>query len=160
MGPGTASRFRAVLELAGGITLAAALGMSMLVQVRVWRAVRSDGDNDEHDDFKIRMEQRRQQEIEHTLERQKVIVAKLVEARTVLSKEKEDVKAMHDHATESEENVDSFLDDLQSRNHEGKIDNPLQASANDDEDSVGDDRLSSSSEVAVRSASSGEVDAE
>ena len=86
-----------MLELAGGITLAAALGMSMLVQVRVWRAVTSDGDDDEHDDFKIRMEQRRQQEIEHTLERQKVIVAKLVEAHTVLSKEKEDVKAMHDH---------------------------------------------------------------
>ena len=71
MGPGTASRFRAVLELAGGLTLATALGMSMLVQVRVWRAVTSDGDDDEHDDFKIRMEQRRQQEIEHTLERQK-----------------------------------------------------------------------------------------
>ena len=97
MGPGTASKFRAVLELAGGLTLATALGMSTLVQVRVWRAVRSDGDDDEHDDFKIRMEQRRQQEMEHTLERQKVVVAKLVEAHTVLSKEKADVKAMHDH---------------------------------------------------------------
>jgi hypothetical protein len=97
MGPGTASRFRAVLELAGGLTLATALGMSVVVQVRVLRAVKSDGDDDEHDDFKIRMEQRRQQEMEHTLERQKVIVAKLVEARRVLSKEKADVKAMHDH---------------------------------------------------------------
>ena len=97
MGPGTASRFRAVLELAGGLTLATALGMSVVVQVRVLRAVKSDGDDDEHDDFQIRMEQRRQQEMEHTLERQKVIVAKLVEARRVLSKEKADVKAMHDH---------------------------------------------------------------
>jgi hypothetical protein len=86
-----------VLELAGGLTLATALGMSVVVQVRVLRAVKSDGDDDEHDDFKIRMEQRRQQEMEHTLERQKVIVAKLVEARRVLSKEKADVKAMHDH---------------------------------------------------------------
>jgi hypothetical protein len=73
-----------VLELAGGITLATALGMSVLVQVRVWRAVTSDGDDDEHNDFKIRTEQRRQQEIEQALEEQKVIVAKLVEARAVL----------------------------------------------------------------------------
>ena len=58
MGPGTASRFRAVLELVGGLTLVTALDMSMLMQVRVWRAVRSDSDDDEHDDFKIRTEQR------------------------------------------------------------------------------------------------------
>jgi hypothetical protein len=43
----------------------------------VWRATRSDGDDDEHDDFQTRVEQRRQQEIEHTLERQKAIVARL-----------------------------------------------------------------------------------
>jgi hypothetical protein len=34
MGPGTVSRFRAVLELSGGLTLATALGISVLVQVR------------------------------------------------------------------------------------------------------------------------------
>ena len=136
MGPGTASRFRAVLELAGGLTLATALGMSMLVQVRVWRAVTSDGDDDEHDDFKIRMEQRRQQENEHTLERQKVIVAKLVEAHTVLSKEKEDVKAMHDHTA-------SYPNPLQRDNADG-------GSNDDDGRELGD----------VGARVEGEVDAE
>ena len=97
MGPGTASRFRAVLELAGGLTLATALGMSTLVQVRVWRAVRSDGDGDEHDDFKIRTEQRRREEMKQALEAQDSIIDKLIQAREVLSKEKADVKAMHDH---------------------------------------------------------------
>ena len=97
MGPGTASRFRAVLELAGGLTLATALGMSMLVQVRVWRAVRSDGDGDEHDDFKIRTEQRWREEMKQALEAQDLIIEKLIVARAVLSKEKADVKAMHDH---------------------------------------------------------------
>ena len=140
MGPGTASRFRAVLELAGGLTLATALGMSMLVQVRVWRAVTSDGDDDEHDDFKIRMEQRRQQEIEHTLERQKVIVAKLVEAHTVLSKEKEDVKAMHDHTA-------SYANPLQRDNADG-------GSNDDDGRELGDADNDAGARV------EGEVDAE
>ena len=98
MALGTASRFRAVLELAGGITLATALAMSLLVQVRVWRAVTSDGDEDEDEDFKIRTEERRRQEMKQALEEQEVIIAKLREARVVLRKEKADVEAMHDHA--------------------------------------------------------------
>jgi hypothetical protein len=97
MGPGTASRFRAVLELAGGLTLATALGMSVVVQVRVLRAVKSDGDDDEHDDFKIRTEQRWREEMKQALEAQDLIIEKLIVARAVLSKEKADVKAMHDH---------------------------------------------------------------
>ena len=98
MARGTASKFRAVLELAGGITLATALAMSLLVQVRVWRAVTSDGDEDEDEDFKIRTEERRRQEMKQALEEQEVIIAKLREARVVLRKEKADVEAMHDHA--------------------------------------------------------------
>ena len=113
MGPGTASRFRAVLELAGGITMATALGMSTLVQVRVWRAVRSDGDGDEHDDFKIRTEQRRREEMKQALEAQDLIIDKLIQAREVLSKEKADVKAMHDHVV---------------------VTNPLQRDNDDDDD--------------------------
>ena len=77
--------------------MATALGMSTLVQVRVWRAVRSDGDGDEHDDFKIRTEQRRREEMKQALEAQDLIIDKLIQAREVLSKEKADVKAMHDH---------------------------------------------------------------
>ena len=77
MGPGTASRFRAMLELAGGLTLATALGMSTLVQVRVWRAVRSDGDGDEHDDFKIRTEERQLKEMQQAIEKKVAAIAKM-----------------------------------------------------------------------------------
>ena len=87
-----------MLELVGGITLATALAMSLLVQVRVWRAVTSDGDEDEDEDFKIRTEERRRVEMEQALEEQKVIIAKLREARVLLRKEKADVEAMQDHA--------------------------------------------------------------
>ena len=111
MARGTASKFRAVLELAGGITLATALAMSLLVQVRVWRAVTSDGDEDEDEDFKIRTEERRRVEMEQALEEQKVIIAKLREARVVLRKEKADVEAMHDHA--------EVANPLQARDEEG-----------------------------------------
>ena len=115
MGPGTASRFRAVLEIAGGLTLATALGMSMLVQVRVYRAVTSDGDDDEHDDFKIRTEQRWREEMKQALEAQDLIIEKLIVARAVLSKEKADVKAMHDHTA-------SYPNPLQRDNANGGSD--------------------------------------
>ena len=108
-----------MLELAGGITLAAALGMSLLVQVRVWRAVTSDGDEDEDDDFKIRTEERRRVEMEQALEEQKVIIAKLREARVVLRKEKADVEAMHDHAEVREHDHAEVANPLQQEDEEG-----------------------------------------
>ena len=48
-------KIRTSLELAGAITLGTALGISTLVQVQVWRAIHSDGGEDEHDDFKVRV---------------------------------------------------------------------------------------------------------
>ena len=140
MGPGTASRFRAVLELAGGLTLATALGMSMLVQVRVYRAVTSDGDDDEHDDFKIRTEQRWREEMKQALEAQDLIIEKLIVARAVLSKEKADVKAMHDHTT-------SYANPLQRDNADG-------GSNDDDGRELGDADNDAGARV------EGEVDAE
>ena len=119
MARGTASKFRAVLELAGGITLATALAMSLLVQVRVWRAVTSDGDEDEDEDFKIRTEERRRQEMKQALEEQEVIIAKLREARVVLRKEKADVEAMHDHAEVREHDHAEVANPLQQEDEEG-----------------------------------------
>ena len=75
-----------------------ALGISLFVQLDVWRAVRSNGNDDEHDDFKIRMEQRMLKEMERAVEEKKAVTAKLIEAHNVLRKEKADVRAMHDHA--------------------------------------------------------------
>ena len=79
-----------------------ALGVSLLVQVDVWRAVRSNGDEDEDDDFKIRTEKRRLEDMKRAVEEQQVVIAKLEEARSVLLKEKADVKAMHDHTDEDQ----------------------------------------------------------
>ena len=98
MGPGTAQKFRAGLEMTGGITMAIAIGTSLFVQTNVWGAVRSNGEDEEHDDYKVRTEQRRLQEMEQTIEEQKVIVKKLMEAHAVLRKEKQDVAAMRGHA--------------------------------------------------------------
>ena len=75
-----------------------ALGASAWVQMDVWRAVRSNGDEDEDDDFKIRTEERRLEDIKRAVEEQQIVIAKLKEARSVLLKEKADVKAMHAHA--------------------------------------------------------------
>ena len=74
-----------------------ALGVSLFVQLKVWRAVRSNGDEDEHDDFKIRTEERRLEDMKRAVEEQQIMIAKLKEAHLVLLKEKADVKAMHDH---------------------------------------------------------------
>ena len=103
MDPATASSVRGALELAGGITLLVALGVSMLVQLDVWRAVRSNGDEDEDDDFKIRTEERRLEEMKRAFEEQQIVIAKLKEARSVLLKEKADVRAMHDHTNGDED---------------------------------------------------------
>ena len=71
-------------------------GLSV-VQLGVWRAVRSNGDEDEDDDFKIRTEERRLEDMKRAVEEQQIMIAKLKEAHLVLLKEKADVKAMHDH---------------------------------------------------------------
>ena len=65
--------------------------------MHVWDAVRSTGDEEEDDDYKIRTEQRRLQEMKQLVEEQELIVTKLKEAHAVLRKEKEDVAAMHGH---------------------------------------------------------------
>jgi C4-type Zn-finger protein len=97
MSTGTASRFHGLLELVGGITLATALGAALMVQLDVWRAVRSNGNDDEHNDFKIRTARRRWDKMKQELEEQATIIVKLEEAYTALQSEKADVKAMHDH---------------------------------------------------------------
>lgn len=82
-----------------------ALGVSVLMQVVVWRAVTSNGDEDEDDDFKIRTEKRRLEDMKRVVEEQQVVIAKLEEASSVLLKEKADVKAMHDHAHGDEDQL-------------------------------------------------------
>ncbi|MDA8639376.1 hypothetical protein N9L31_00235 [bacterium] len=89
--------FLTVLELGGAIVLATALGVGMLVELYVCRAVASNGNADEHDDFKIRTEQRVLEDAKKVLAEKEALVAKLIEAHDALRKEKEDVKAMHNH---------------------------------------------------------------
>ena len=103
MDPAAASSIRDTMELAGGVILLVALGVSLLVQVDVWRAVKSNGNENEDDDFKIRTEERHLEEMKRAVEEKQVVVAKLKEARLVLLKEKADVRAMHDHARHDED---------------------------------------------------------
>ena len=101
-----------------------ALGVSLFVQLKVWRAVRSNGDEDEHDDFKIRTEERRLEDMKRAVEEQQVVIAKLEEARSVLLKEKADVRGMHEHTHGDEDQA------TQSHPHSDSdwatIENPLQ----------------------------------
>ena len=124
MDPATASSVRDALESAGGITLLVALGVSLFVQLEVWRAVRSNGDEDEHDDFKIRTEERRLEDMKRAVEEQQVVIAKLKEAHLVLLKEKADVKAMHDHAHGDEDQARQSQPDSDS--DRATFENPLQ----------------------------------
>ena len=124
MDPATASSVRDALESAGGITLVVALGVSLFVQLKVWRAVRSNGDEDEHDDFKIRTEERRLEDMKRAVEEQQIIIAKLKEAHLVLLKEKADVKAMHDHAHGDEDQARQSHPDFDA--DQRTFENPLQ----------------------------------
>ena len=91
------------MELAGVVILLMALGVSLFVQVDVWRAVYSNGYENEDDDFKIRTEERQREAMKQALEEKDAVIAKLKEARLVLLKEKADVRAMHDHARHDED---------------------------------------------------------
>eukprot|EP01043_Picozoa_sp_COSAG02_P103775 COSAG02_NODE_39778_length_413_cov_0.624204_2_plen_111_part_01 len=97
LSPREAGQLRWMLELVGGLTLAFALGISTVVQWLVWRSIHSGGENDEHGDFKIRIESRRLETMQHNIEEQKVISQKLKEAHELRLEEKKDVKAMHEH---------------------------------------------------------------
>ena len=71
--------------------------MALLVQVRVWLAVRSDGNDDEHNDFKVRTEERLLEQLKKSLEAKEALIAKLHEAHEILAKEKRDVQVMRNH---------------------------------------------------------------
>jgi hypothetical protein len=90
--------------------------------------------------------------------RVRLIIAQHAQALRVLEKTKEGLvrakafaaaneerRSVRSKSTEPEENVDSFLDDLQSGNREEEFDNPVASEREgDDGDSVGDDRSSES----------------
>ena len=99
-----------------------ALAIAGVVQVHVWRAISSNGDDGEDDDFKIRMEERQLEQLERTIEEKRVIIAKLKEARLVLLKEREDVKHMHDHAHPDGDQVNQERPNLAQASH---FENPM-----------------------------------
>ena len=126
----TASSVRDAMELAGGVILSVALGVSLLVQVDVWRAVKSNGYENEDDDFKIRTEERSLEQMKRAVEEKQVVIAKLKEARLVLLKEKADVRAMRDHArhdedqanqSSSEPDVATFVNPLSEQRKGGSV---------------------------------------
>jgi hypothetical protein len=86
-----------VLEVVGGMTLAVALAVSLLVELQMWRAIRNGGKDTEHEDYKIRIEARRIENKKRELLEHEAVLEKLQEAHELVEKEKADVKAMHDH---------------------------------------------------------------
>jgi cell division protein FtsI/penicillin-binding protein 2 len=97
LGARAAGQFRDVLEVAGGVTLALALAVSLLVELQMWRAIRNGGKETEHEDYKIRIEARRIENKKRELLEHEAVLEKLKEAHELVEKEKADVKAMHDH---------------------------------------------------------------
>ena len=100
-----------------------ALAIAGVVQVDVWRAISSNGDDGEDDDFKIRMEERQLEQLGRTIEEKRVIIGKLKEARLVLLKEREDVKHMHDY---THGDKDQARQSPESDSDRATFENPLQ----------------------------------
>jgi hypothetical protein len=90
----TASAFRSALEAFGVATQAMGVGLAVLVQVHLYRAVRSKGSGKEHDDFKIRIEEQQREDLRKELAMKDAIIMKLKEAHQIRQKEKRDVEAM------------------------------------------------------------------
>ena len=111
------------LEIIGTGTLVIALGVATLVQLRLLREVTSDGQVGYHNDFKIRMEERRQHEMETALAEQKKVVIKLKEAYEMLQKEKADIKAMHLHTQTATREIG--MDPTHPVNDQATFENPL-----------------------------------
>jgi len=88
MDGGVAASFRQGLELVSAGTLIAALSLSTLTQVNVWREVRTTGEDHEHDDYKVRTEEKHIEAMAKQLEHRREVVAKLKEAHALLEAER------------------------------------------------------------------------
>ena len=89
--------FKATLEVASVATLAAGLGVSLFMEVRIIRTVRLDGDKLEHEDYKVRTEMRRLDAMNTAVEHQGVVIKRLIEEYERLKQEEKDVDNMHHH---------------------------------------------------------------
>ena len=126
-----------MLEVAGGVTLSLALGVSTVVQARVWRAIQGGRMQDEHEDYKIRVEARRLELKKQEVVKQEMILQQLEQAHEQMQKEQADVRAMHEHASKALESLDGSQDgqgdeDQARRSHlvpdsdRATFENPLQ----------------------------------
>eukprot|EP01046_Picozoa_sp_COSAG06_P000148 COSAG06_NODE_4_length_41837_cov_204.557597_43_plen_136_part_00 len=93
--------FGEVLEAGGAFVLALALGMATIVEVRIVRAVTMAPGDDEHNDYKIRTEARRLEDMKTAVEEQATVLASLTEAHKLKLKEQADVWAMHHQTKEA-----------------------------------------------------------
>lgn len=97
--------FGELLEAGGAFVLALALGVATIVEVRVVQAVTRPPQDDEHEDYKIRTEARRLEDMKAAVEEQAVVLASLAEAHELKLKEQEDVRAMHHQTKEGKTNA-------------------------------------------------------
>jgi hypothetical protein len=126
-------------SLSNGLETAAISLVNVLlgayIQARVSRLA-TEGD----EDYRVRLIIVQHAQLERALEKTKEGLAR-AKAFAAANEERRSVRSK---SIEPEENVDSFLDDLQLKNREGEFDNPVASERDDDGDSVGDDRSSES----------------
>jgi hypothetical protein len=91
--------FGAMLEAVGAGVLAFALGIATVVEVRIVRTITRPPVDNQHEDYKIRTEALRLEDMKKAAEEQEVILAMLTEAHDLKKKEQEDVRAMRHHET-------------------------------------------------------------
>jgi hypothetical protein len=60
----------------------------------VWRTIRTTGGNDEHDDYKVRTEQRFLKELREAVTEKEAVIAKMIGTHELIEKEKAHVKDM------------------------------------------------------------------
>jgi hypothetical protein len=89
-----ATYFRQTLELSIESAFTAAVVVSVLVQLRIWRAVTTKSHDGEHEDYKVRTEMHRLAHMTAAIEKQKVLIEELKLAHEELVQEREDMKAL------------------------------------------------------------------
>ena len=102
--------FGAMLEAVGAGVLAFALGIATVVEVRIVRTITRPPVDNEHEDYKIRTEALRLEDMKKAAEEQEVILAMLTEAHDLKKKEQEDVRAMRHHKTTVEKFENPMLE--------------------------------------------------
>jgi hypothetical protein len=97
----TAEAFRNGLDAASVITILIGLAVSLIMEVHIVRSVASAGTDEEHEDYRVRMEARRLEAIRRALDVQASVVEELKEAHKEREQEMQELERMQHHEPSS-----------------------------------------------------------